>query len=153
MAQRWRKTTINRWQFLKPGWQDSAAQRKLRVNKKGISLLGVEKVWIWPWRNISDLISCILLSSLHCPTFLNQMLSKPMGFIHKVTTHFPPGSWKLYPTLPFPHEIYTFSSLNPSNWLFCLDCCDIFFIPNTNFMKLNEQKWLSTWGVNLMNAV
>lgn len=63
--------------------QDSAAQRKLRVNKKGISSLGVEGVWIWPWRNISNLISCILLSSLLCPTFLSQMLSKPMGLSPK----------------------------------------------------------------------
>ena len=60
----------------------SYPQGQLRVKKKGIYLLGVEGFWIWPW-NISNLIFCTLLSSLPYPTFLGQMLSKPIGLAPK----------------------------------------------------------------------
>lgn len=125
----------------------SYPQAQPRVKKKGIYFLSVEGSWIWPW-NISNLIFCTLLSSLPYPTFLGQMLSKPVDLAPKwqLTSLWALGN-SILPFL-FLHEIYTFSfkssqhaTLFPSNYL------DIFLILMTNFVKLNEGKWSATWGL------
>lgn len=102
------RTERQKWKCKTTGL--SCPQGQLRVKKKGIYMLSVEGFWIWPW-NISNLIFCTLLSSLPYPTFLGQMLSKPMGLAPS-NNSLVSG---LLETLSCPSFSYTNFILFPSN--------------------------------------
>lgn len=130
----------------------SYSQGKWRVKQKGIYLLDVEGFWIWPW-NISNLIFCTLFSPLTYPTFLGQMLSKTVGFIPKVTTHFSPDSWKLYLALYFPHIkfMYFFLKIFQHATRYPLIVLIIFFILMTNYVSKSREV-TNCLGVGVRNT-